>query len=232
LQVFPVSFNRTEQCLVETRDKNSKREREALQLLQLSVVSEFLSAFEHAPTAIRLSDLSKYEEFRLIVAGAVASVVQAEQGEADLVSATINLRDAEPRTKVLQNMRDRVLAKTGIRIRWVGVFIPEVGDKVPIGRHLHVILLNVKVHGPAWAAINRFMDGRNRKFPRSCHMKWVYELDGFAKYMESEKNLRRRGAKVVKSPEVLPYARQLCHNGLAPLRELVRNRLEAIRSRR
>ncbi|WP_143594809.1 hypothetical protein [Thioclava sp. DLFJ5-1] len=227
-KVFSVRAGRKYECLIRGEEEQTEEDRELLHFLQANVLFDFLQEQEHAPTRKRLRSHSKQEKHRLMLAGAVALALQAQRGGADTVFATINLRDGEPHSQALRNMRRVVLQETGVRISWAGVFVPVTGRTRKTQAHVHVLICNLKVHSPAWDAVNRFMNARNRKLPRSCHMTWAFGLDGLAQYLEGKKNLCRRGAEVIKTDDVLREAEKLCRYGFDALRETLQGTLQSL----
>lgn len=226
-RVVPVNFNRGNQCLVKRQDYTEEHWTQ-IELIQGCVLLDYVREQEHEPTRKRLRNHSKHEQHRLLIAGAISIAFQSGRCGADLIFATINLKGREDYGQALRNMRKAVLAETGIRIGWAGVYVPESEKVHTTQPHVHVLLTNVELHGAAWDAINRFMDGRNRNMQRSCHMTWAYGLDGLVNYIEGEKNLCRRNAKLVKTDEVLAEARKVCEDGYGTLVAIGRRLVETI----
>lgn len=224
LPPFPVNFNRKNQCLLDKKDYTQEDERQ-LAFLQAQVMLDFFDGRSHQATRKRLRSHTRFEQHSLQMAALISTAIKATGRSIDLIFVTINLKDEEQQSQALQNMRDKVMIETGIKIGWAGVFVPRSGKLREKQRHVHAILANVELYGPAWQAINRFMDGRNKNFPRSCHMQWTFNLGGLVDYLEGKNNLRRRGAKVIRSDDIGKEAITLCSVGLGGLRDEVKRRL-------
>jgi hypothetical protein len=122
-----------------------------------------------------------------------------ENGMPEIVSATINLRPNERLCDAMDNLK-LGLKRRGLStaINWTGVEVPAriSGKSNKHQRHGHVAIQGIEVHSVEWVALQVWLKGRNRKLPRSVHVKPGYSLEGLVGYFLCYRNFGVKGARI------------------------------------